>query len=105
MNFNAKKGGLLGLCVGASLMTFLELFDLILTSLYISCHQKHVKKVQEEPVKTAENEDETKNKSRDFQLEFCIKKIECLDRELKHSHNEIKTLKMDFYLLKNPVQV
>ncbi len=69
-------GGIMGLCIGASLMSFIELIDLALNCIFIYCGFKG-KRVED-------NEEELSEKSeRDIKLESeCLLKV-CIDKILR----------------------
>ena len=94
---------MLGLCVGASLMTLFEVFDLIINLVYILFDRK----LKVNKVKDVLADDKCKD---DERIVFLAKKIEKLELErivfletqLKLSMTIIETLQRDFSYLKNP---
>ena len=80
---------MLGLCVGASLMTFFEVFDLIINLVYILFDRKlKVNKVKDVLADDKCNDEE---------------RIMFLETELKLSLKKIKTLELDMTILKNHI--
>ena len=80
---------MLGLCVGASLMTFFEVFDLIINLVYILFDRKlKVNKVKDELADEKSKDEE---------------RIVFLETELKLSSKKIKTLELDMTILKNHI--
>ena len=79
---------MLGLCVGASLMTFFEVFDLIINLVYILFDRK----LKVNKVKDVQADEKSKDEER----------IVFLETQLKLSMTIIETLQRDFSYLKNP---
>ena len=80
---------MLGLCVGASLMTFFEVFDLIINLVFILFDRKlKVNKVKDELADEKSKDEE---------------RIVFLETELKLSSKKIETLELDMTLLKNHI--
>ncbi len=80
-------GGIMGLCIGASLMSFIELFDLAFNCLFICCRSKG-KRVEVKEEEVAEKS-ESKIKILEERLvkvegllSVSINKIACLEAEL-----------------------
>jgi len=82
-------GGIMGLCIGASLMSFVELIDLALNCLFICCRCKG-KRIE---IKEEENAEKSESEVRFVKLEsllnVCIKKIACLEAELSASRDQV----------------
>jgi len=85
-------GGIMGLCIGASLMSFVELIDLALNCLFIYCGCKSKRVVVEE--KALESESEIRLlEARLVKVEGLLsasnKKIAFLEAELSVSRDQV----------------
>ena len=87
-------GGIMGLCIGASLMSFVELFDLAFNCLFIWCRSK-VKRVEIKEEEVAEKS-ESKIKILEERLVKvegllgdCINKNAWLEAELSASRGQV----------------
>jgi len=82
-------GGIMGLCIGASLMSFVELFDLAFNCLFIYCGCKS-KRVEVKDKEVAEkSESEVRFIKLESQLNVCINKIACLEAELSATRDQV----------------
>jgi len=91
----------MGLCIGASLMSFVELIDLSLNVLFIlSCGKTNRVNVKEEAVSEESERDVRLNKlesqindwiSKD-QYHFCVGKIEVLEAQLAAINEQMRSL-------------
>ena len=93
---------MLGLCVGASLMTFFEVFDLIINLVYILFDRK----LKVNKVKDVQADEKCKDEERIVFLEKKIETLELerivfLETELKLSSKKIETLEFDMAILNN----
>jgi len=74
-------GIIMGLCLGASLMSFVELFDLAFNCLFICCGCKD-KRVENNEEGFAEKTESDIRLESDALIKICINKIACLETEL-----------------------
>ena len=74
-------GGIMGLCIGASLMSFVELIDLALNCLFIYCGCKD-KRVENKEGAVAEKSESGIILESEVLLKVCLSKIDCLEAEL-----------------------
>jgi len=72
----------MGLCIGASLMSFVELIDLGFNCLFISCRFEGKRVNIKEEAVADEYESETRLVKVEGLLSDCIKKNACLEAEL-----------------------
>ncbi len=71
----------MGLCIGASLMSFVELIDLALNCLFIYCGCKGNRVEVNEKGLVKKSESDIRSES-EVLLKICINKIACLETEL-----------------------
>jgi len=82
-------GGIMGLCIGASLMSFVELIDLALNCLSI-CFRCKDKRVENKEEGLAEkSESEVRFTKLESQLNVCMNKIACLEAELSATRDQV----------------
>jgi len=74
-------GGIMGLCIGASLMSFVELIDLALNCLFICCRCKGKRIEVNEEGLAEKSESDIRLESENFRKD-CIYKIARLETEL-----------------------
>ena len=85
-------GGIMGLCIGASLMSFVELVDLTLNFLFICYGCKSKRVVVEEKALESESEIrllEVRLVKVERLLSESNKKISCLEAELSASRDQV----------------
>jgi len=87
-------GGIMGLCIGASLMSFVELIDLALNCLFIycGCKGKRVEDKEEGFAEKSESETtllEARLVKIERLLSVSINKIACLEAELTASRDQV----------------
>jgi len=82
-------GGIMGLCIGASLMSFVELFDLAFNCLFICCGCKDKRVENNEEGLAAKSESEVRFTKLESQLNVCMNKISCLEAELSATRDQV----------------
>jgi len=83
-------GGIMGLCIGASLMSFIELIDLALDCIFIYCGFKGQRVDVEE--KSEKSESEIRLLKVEGELKLCINKNAWLEAELSATRELILKL-------------
>jgi len=78
----------MGLCIGASLMSFVELIDLALNCLFIYCASKGKRVEMSEEEVAEKSESEVRFIKLESQLNVCIEKIACLEAELSATRDK-----------------
>jgi len=87
-------GGILGLCIGASLMSFIELIDLAMNCLFIYCGCK-IKRVENKEEAVAEKSEseikllQVRLVKVEGLLSVCINKNAWLEAELSKSRDQV----------------
>jgi len=87
-------GGIMGVCIGASLMSFVELIDLAFNCIFIycGCKSKRVEVNEEELTETTEGQIkllEARLIKVEGQLSISNKKISCLEAELSATRDQV----------------
>jgi len=87
-------GGIMGVCIGASLMSFIELFDLAVNCIFIycGCKSKRVEVNEEELTEKSGSQIkllEARLIKVEGQLSISNKKISCLEAELSATRDQV----------------